>query len=304
MSRLRRVLCPVDLRQPWHAALGFAATLAEEFQSVLDTVYVAEGQDSRTTRLFAPRVSAVEKLMTSHNLTQDLITLVGARAPSVTSTAEVRWGQPLRVVLADASRRRADLIVVGGPDRPLAWRCTARFTDTLAADAPCPVLSVPGRHPPGTPSRILLGVDFSEATAPAVEWTALLARHFNSNVEVLHAERGLVSTPSELGEIEGRFGRSGVRATMRAAPGASLLADLVGRITDDPFELVVVGVEPAGTARLDTSFVERLRRLVCTPVLSIVARPEARPVRSRDPLAGLRELLPSTLESVAQPALA
>ena len=63
MNRIRRVLCPVDLREPWHAALGFAALLAEEFESVLDAVYVAEGDESRTTRLFAPRVHAVEKLM-------------------------------------------------------------------------------------------------------------------------------------------------------------------------------------------------------------------------------------------------
>ena len=61
MNRPRRVLCPVDLRQPSRAALAFAGVLAEEFQSVLDAVYVPEGHDSRTTRLFAPRVHAVEK---------------------------------------------------------------------------------------------------------------------------------------------------------------------------------------------------------------------------------------------------
>ena len=69
-----------------------------------------------------------------------------------------------------------------------------------------------------------------------------------------------------------------------------LLADIVGRVADDPFELVVMGVERAGAARLDTSFLERLRRLVRTPVLSIVGNAEPQPRPSRDPVDQLREL--------------
>ena len=294
MNRLRRVLCPVDLRQPSHAALEFGAMLAEEFQSVLDSIYVPEGLDSRTTRLFAPRVHDVEKLMVAHTLREDLSSLVRARAPRVPSTAEVRWGRPLSSVLAEASRRGSDLIVVGGSNRSSSWRCTARFADALATDASCPVLTVPDCDSSGRPSRILLGVDFSEATDAALEWTAVLANRFNASVEVLHAERGLVGAPSELGKIECRLGRSGVRATMHAARGVSLLANFVERSADDPFELVVIGVEQGCAGRLDASFVERLRKLVRAPVLSIVAKADRQPMPSPDPFARLQGLASAT----------
>ena len=290
MNRLRRVLCPVDLRQPSHAALGFGAMLAEEFQSALDAIYVSEGHDVRTTRLFAPRVHAVEKLMTAHNLQEDLSLLVRAGAPRVPSTAEVRWGRPLSLVLAEASRRQSDLIVVGGSNQPTSWLGTTRFADALAADASCPVLTVPDRDLPGRPSRILLGVDFSEATDAAVEWTAALASRFDASVEVLHAERGLAGAPSELGKIECRFGRSGIRATMHAAREVSLLADFVERTADDPFELVVIGVERGGAGHHDASFVKRLRRLVRAPVLSIVAKADRQPMPSPDPFARSQNL--------------
>ena len=295
MNRPRRVLCPIDLRQPSHAALDFAAMIAEEFESVLDAVYVPEGHAPRTTRLFAPRVHAVEKLMADHKLKEDLSSLVRARAPRIRSTSTVRWGGPLRSVLAEASRRQSDVIVVGGPHQPSTWRCTARFADALASDAPCPVLTVPERDPPERPSRILLAIDRSDAADAAVDWTILLARRFEASVDVLHAERVLVGTPAERLKIERRFGRSGVRATVRSTRGASVLADIVGQSAGDPCELVVIGVERGHAGRLDASFVERLRKLASTPVLSIVANAVPQPMPSLDPVARFGELLPSAL---------
>jgi nucleotide-binding universal stress UspA family protein len=300
MNRLKRVLCPIDVRQPSRGAISFAAALAEEFESVLDAVYVSERHDSHVARLFAPRMNEGEKAMATHNLTEELTSLVGAGAPRVQSTAEVRWGRPLQRVLAEASRRRSDLIVVGAPDPSSSWRCTTRFADALASDAPCPVLTVPDRDSPWTPSRILLGIDLSEATDAAVEWTNLLASRFDASVEVLHAQRSLAGAPSELRKIESRFGRSGVRAEMRASRGASVLADIVERDTDDAFELVVIGIERGGAGRLDASFVERLRKLLRTPVLSIAGKALPQPMRSpRDSVIGLGALQPSALGAAA-----
>jgi nucleotide-binding universal stress UspA family protein len=299
MNRLPRVLCPVDLRHPSHGAVAFAALLAEKFESVLDAVYVAQGHDSHTTRLFAPRVHEAERSMATHNLTEELTTLMSAGAAGVPSTAEVRWGRPLRSVLAEATRRRSSLIVVGAPSQSSSWRCTAHFPDALASEAPCPVLTVPDGDSLWKPSRILLGVDLSEATDVAVEWTAMLASRFDASVEVLHAEHALVGAPGELGRIESRFGRSGVRATMRAARGTSVLADVVGRDAGDSFELLVIGMELGGVGHLDAPFVERLRQVVRRPVLSIVAKAEPRPVPSRHPAFWLRDMVPSTFDAAA-----
>lgn len=299
MNRLRRVLCPVDLRQPSHGAITFAAVLAKEFESVLDAVYVAERHDSHMTRLFAPRLRDVEKSTATHHLTEELTSLLGVDAPRVSSTAEVRWGRLLPSALAEASRRRSDLIVVGAPRQSSSWRCTTRFADALASDAACPVLTVPDRDSPWMPSRILLGIDLSEATDAAVEWTALLASRFNASVEVLHAERALVGASSELGKIESRFGRSGVSATMRAARGASVLADIVERDGDHSFELVVIGVERGGAGRFDPPFVERLRKLVSTPLLSIGGKAVPQPMPFRDPVFRLAALQPSVLGAAA-----
>jgi nucleotide-binding universal stress UspA family protein len=300
MNPLERLLCPVDLREPSRAALACAAMFAEEFASVLDAVYVPEGYDPHSNRLFAPRTHAVQKLMTAHNLKAELSSLLGTRSPAVPSTVEVRWGRVLRVILEEARQRQSNMIIVGAPDQRSSWRCTTRLADALATEAPCPVLTVPDQELSRKPSRILLAVDLSEATDYAVEWTALLASRFDASVEVVHPERGLGGSPKELQKIEGRFERAGVLATMRAARGASVLADVVGRRASGTFQLVVVGLERRGARWLDASFVERLRGRANMPVLSVVAKTERQLMPSLDPGGRLRDLFPSLLQPVAQ----
>jgi nucleotide-binding universal stress UspA family protein len=300
MNPLERLLCPVDLREPSHAALACAAMFAAEFTSVLDAVYVPEGYDPHSNRLFAPRMHAVQKLMTAHNLKADLSSLVGARSPGVPSTVEVRWGRVLRVILEEARQRQSNMIVVGASDQGSSMRCKTRLADALAADAPCPVLTVPDRNLSSKPSHILLAVDLSEATDYAVEWTAVLASRFDASVEVVYPERGLAGSPKALQKLECRFEHSGVRATTRAARGASVLADVAGRRASGAFQLVVVGLERRGVGRLDASFVERLRGRANVPVLSVVAKTERQLVPCIDPVSRLRELFPSVLQPVAQ----
>jgi nucleotide-binding universal stress UspA family protein len=300
MTRLGHVLCPVDLRRPSHGALAFASMLAEEFGSILDAVYVAEGKEPRSTPPFVPSVHAAPKSSGAHGLGEELSTLVAARSPHARSTAEVRFGRPLPVLLEQARQRKSDLIVLGSPHQPSSWRCTARLGDALAAGATCPVLTVPDRDLPAKPTRILLPIELSGATDVAVEWTAFLASRFDACVDVVHGER-CGDAPRALGDIECRFGRSGVRATMHAARGQSVLADVVGRSAEDPFQLVVVGVERRDAARLDVSFLERLRNRTHMPVLSVVAQYEPRTMPSLDPLGRLRELFPPPLQAVAHP---
>jgi len=303
MNPLQRLLCPVDVRQPSHAALACAAMFAEEFASVLDAVYVPEGYEPSSNRLFAPRIHAVQKLTIAHDLKADLSSLVGTRSPGVSSTVEIRWGSVLRVILAEARQRQSNMIIVGASDQGPS-RYTTRLADALAADAPCPVLTVPAQDPSRKPSRILLAVDLSEATDYAVEWTALLASRFDASVEVVHPERELGGSPRELQKIEGRFERAGVRVTMRAGRGASVLADVVGRRASGAFQLVVVGLERRGAGRLDASFVERLRGRADMPVLSVVAKTERRPMLSLEPDSRLRDLFPFALQPIAEAQVA
>jgi nucleotide-binding universal stress UspA family protein len=241
--------------------------------------------------------------MTAHNLKADLSSLVGTRSPGVPSTVEVRWGRVLGVILEEARQRQSSMIIVGASDRG-AWRCTTRLADALAADAPCPVLTVPAQDLSRKPSRILLAVDLSDATDYAVEWTALLASRFDASVEVVHPERGLVGSAKELQKIGCRFERSGVRATMRAARGASVLADVAGRRASGAFQLVVVGLERRGEGWLGASFVERLRGRANMPVLSVVAKTERQLMPALDVGSRLRELFPFGLQPVAQASVA
>jgi hypothetical protein len=57
---------------------------------------------------------------------------------------------------------------------------------------------------------------------------------------------------------------------------------------------VVIGAEHGGAGRLDASFVERLRRLVRAPILSIVAKADRQPMSSPEPFARFQDLASAT----------
>ncbi|MFF4653780.1 universal stress protein [Streptomyces sp. NPDC001380] len=111
-------------------------------------------------------------------------------APGVEATGEVVTGSADAVLVAES--RGADLAVVG--DRGLGGFGGLLLGSTgvqLSAHAGCPVLVVRGRPEPDGP--VLLGVDGSPASAPAVDFAFAEAELRGVPLVALHAWTGPVS---------------------------------------------------------------------------------------------------------------
>ena len=138
--------------------------------------------------------------------------------------------------------------------------------------------------------RILVGVDFSEASQQALDWAIELAARLGATVELLHVYQipsfafpeSIVPAPPEtleamvdegrrrLEEWAGRVRRAGVAATLEILPGSPYV-ELVARASEGGFDLVVVGTHGRSGLRhaLLGSVAEKVVRRSSVPVLSV-----------------------------------
>jgi nucleotide-binding universal stress UspA family protein len=291
---LRRILCPVDIGRPSNAALGFATMLAGEFESVLDVMYAPEGHDPSANRWFAPRIHAVERMMSVHNLEGALQAFLEGARP-VESTVEVRWGRPLRVILAEARRRESDLMVLGSHARVSSWPFATAIADALAVSSPCPILTVPETEPATALTRIVVPMDFSAASEMAVDWAAVLACRFDARVDVVFDARAGV--PSRIADVRARFALSGIRPTLCPTRGVRALDQIALSSDVVPGDLVVVALD--GRKRSDVSALEGLRGASRVPVFSIGERVERRVLPSLEPALRCDESFPTAVAAFA-----
>jgi nucleotide-binding universal stress UspA family protein len=96
-----------------------------------------------------------------------------------------------REILAQADRRKADLIVMGTHGRSGVERLLlGSTTDKLLRRATMPVMTVPAEAPDVVPmqsfQRIVCAVDFSPCSLAALESASSLARETDSRLTVLH----------------------------------------------------------------------------------------------------------------------
>lgn len=107
----------------------------------------------------------------------------GELGPGVGFAVDVLVGPLHDCLLRHAADRRADLLLVGHKAEHSGRRALAR---RLAMKAPCSVWMVP-EHSPSRLSRVLVPVDFSAASADAMNLaTALLARQGGGECVPLH----------------------------------------------------------------------------------------------------------------------
>ncbi len=99
-------------------------------------------------------------------------------------------GDPRTALLASADERNADLIVVGARgtgSHPHALHLGS-VTHHLAHHTDRPLAAIPASAGSLRPTRIVVGVDGSAASARAVEWCADVAPGLHADVFAVHAE--------------------------------------------------------------------------------------------------------------------
>jgi nucleotide-binding universal stress UspA family protein len=133
--KLKRILFPTDGSEASLAALPHALSLAEENQTLL--IFL------RLMPIVPPEYREGEEA----SIREELRTLVAAEARVLNPEFEVRSNFPAEGILRLAGEREVDLIVMGvrkSSDRSISDHLPWPVASQVAAEAPCPVLTVRG----------------------------------------------------------------------------------------------------------------------------------------------------------------
>jgi nucleotide-binding universal stress UspA family protein len=183
--RLQRIIVGHDLGSGGAAALESAVVLARRFAASIRLVHVVQARRffQRGTRFSGRHRTLDESVMRSGaDLEQVIDTRTDCRRPI---DYEVRVGKPFFELVLAARAWRADLIVVGGPQRQHfhLWGSTAErlvrngFAAVLVAHKPLNSVA----------KRFLIATDFSSTAGQAAEAGIGLARSFGGRIFFCHA---------------------------------------------------------------------------------------------------------------------
>ena len=188
---INRILCPVDFSDATAFALTPAISLATEFGSELILLHVLD----HPTPHLGPVVTDVDL--------EDYYEAIEARAieqlealvdDDVRSFAKVRTlvrrGAAFREIVRVSQQERPDLIVMPTHARTginhMIWGSVAEKVVRLA---PCPVMTISPRqsHPQVFGGRrVLFATDFSKGSERALETAVSFARHYKTELVVVH----------------------------------------------------------------------------------------------------------------------
>lgn len=186
MKTLTSILAATDFSEHSRAAVERAAHLAKEQASALRLLHVISSSLLDDLRNMMRGSAAVEHsvLEEARVSLHDTATML-AQTTEVTATEEVATGQVIATIRTAAEE--VDLLVLGArgtnPVRDLLLGTTA---ERLLRTSCCPVLIVKGA-PKGPYGRVIVPVDFSSYSAPALAVAVLVAPH--AHISVLHAFR-------------------------------------------------------------------------------------------------------------------
>jgi nucleotide-binding universal stress UspA family protein len=182
--RLDRVVVALDFSEPSILAATWAA---QHFARGAELVLVHAIHVPAPPRFLEAHFPRAEPLveMARAGAELRLRELVGSLATGLIWT-EVRVGRPDEEIVRVADEYRADVIVVGrpAPRAGLLGRLGTTAQRVLRR-ATVPVLLASGM-PPREPSRLLVGLDESDLTAPVLDWTRLLVERFTADAIVMH----------------------------------------------------------------------------------------------------------------------
>ena len=147
MIAITRVLVPVDLSEPSHRALAFAAELADKFAASLTVLYVVPEPAPVLPDMMMPVPVAPPDdadLIAAGRQSLDAF-LKGKNLSGQVPDVQVRVGTATAEILAAAKDTPADLIVLGTHGHHgLAHLLLGSVAEEVVRSAACPVLTLRG----------------------------------------------------------------------------------------------------------------------------------------------------------------
>ncbi|HSA58848.1 MAG TPA: universal stress protein [bacterium] len=182
-----KILSLYDYSAPSRAALHFAEALASRFRSRLGIVHVWEIGPTYLFRDWGHQAEPLQNILNRKLLreVQRLSKRKGKSRPRSVGGI-LAAGEPKAAIARVINDERPDLVVVGSHGRTgLGHILMGSVAEGVVRRSPAPVwvFRKPRRLPP---KRILVPVDFDDASRPAVRAASELARMFSARLEIVH----------------------------------------------------------------------------------------------------------------------
>jgi nucleotide-binding universal stress UspA family protein len=186
MSRVERILCPVDQSIESVEALRYAVALATAYAAKLFICQCIEPGPSGKGHGRTQMRQSLEQILTEQHST--------LTQPPFEYEFVMLKGDPVIEIPQAAAVRRVDLIVMRSRRRPLAAALLGSTAEAICRTAPCPVLVThPAEHEwegvkEGTIQlrRILIAHDFSNDAELALSYGLLLAQEYQAEIHLMH----------------------------------------------------------------------------------------------------------------------
>ena len=279
---LRRVLCALDVESSTKAPLSIASAFAHGFRASVDALYAPA-----PLLAFGGRAERVRRLIAEHGARERLQAMLVPFASSLQIESYVTRGPAEDVILAHSQQHQSDLIVLGCQNGT-SERGGVSLPVVSAAN--CAVLTVRRQTPEVALRRVLLPLGSALAAEPASDWALALAGRFGAEITVVPVanvpgfwrtwtgsawsaadRRGQKRLLSLTNLVMSRLSAAGVSAKLHPEPSDA--AGVVSMAAEGGYDLVALGLPPAGDAASDGEALARaLRRRSDVPVLSVRAR--------------------------------
>jgi nucleotide-binding universal stress UspA family protein len=295
MTRVERILCPVDFSEGSRHAIDQAVALAHWYGAAVTALYVcpplalAPYIDSRVYPLGLGRPK--EDL---ERLRRELEQFVQQEGGGPAVTTVVKEGLITGEILRYIESVRADLLVMGTHGRSGFERfMLGSVAESVLRQAPCPVLTVPPRAPDVVPMgptvyrRVLCGIDYSACSLKALDYAASLAHRGDAELIVVNVLEPILdyvaatvadidnttlrtAAERQLGRVvkERTLGRQGVTPMLVAGHPAPMILQLA---EEQAVDVIVLGIEHRSHLNMMWfgSTANRVVRRATCPVLTV-----------------------------------
>ena len=194
MIPIKRIVCPIDLSADSPRTLRYAVALAQTYGARLVVCH----WPGKATADFGN----VNELV--RNQIHQALTSISLQAAGMEWECFLLESDDLgAAVTALAASQKADLILMRSRRRPIAAKLLGSTAETIAHNAPCPVLVM---HPDEREwmheatgqihlERVLVAVDYSSYSALALQYGLAVAQEYEAEVHLIHVLPSPTSEP-------------------------------------------------------------------------------------------------------------
>jgi nucleotide-binding universal stress UspA family protein/mono/diheme cytochrome c family protein len=140
---IKTILVPVDFSMNSARALEYAHALATRFEASLHVIHVCEVPSLATGSMDAYAIAYSNWSQQLGDEAERELLKVLPKLTGVTATTEVLFGNPARAIVAAATARKSDLIVMGTHGHGVVMHALmGNVAERVVRTAPCPVLTI------------------------------------------------------------------------------------------------------------------------------------------------------------------